>query len=168
MAHESDSTDPAQLDTDLLPGSIRYRWEDDGSPALAIVELVAEATGQDPGSVPPLYESIDIDAVEALVDGSARSEGSTCVTFTHAGVEVTVGSDGEIIARTDGANPRTARAQPRTDEEVSAQLKDLLTAAARNGIPVSGGWVVRNGPELPDWDVHITEVTKPDDGQARD
>ncbi|RBI60511.1 hypothetical protein DMJ13_18385 [halophilic archaeon] len=62
-----------------------------------MTELVAqtETLGDD---LPPLYQSIDPDALEALFapkdDGSKRSEGH--VTFTHAGHHITVSSDGTV------------------------------------------------------------------------
>lgn len=64
-----------------------------------------------------------------------------------------------------GNSPRT---DPNTDSDVNELLKRLLTEAARNGVSVEGGWTVRNGPDLPDWDIHITQVTKPDDEVASD
>lgn len=47
-----------------------------------------------------------------------------------------------------------------SEAALNAELKALLTRAYENGINVEGGWDCRNGPEHPDWDVVVTEVTK--------
>lgn len=63
----------------------------------------------------------------------------------------------------DEPNRAASRAGPKTDSELNESLKRLLADAAENGVSIEGGWAVRNGPTLPDWDVHITQVTKPED-----
>lgn len=50
---------------------------------------------------------------------------------------------------------------PETAEEFNDALIELLRQAHAAGVDVPGGWTCRNGPEHPDWDVVITEVTKP-------
>ncbi|MFD1685311.1 HalOD1 output domain-containing protein [Halobellus litoreus] len=57
-----------------------------------IVEHVASATDTDPLELPPLYESIDPDALNALVAGPGDVE----ITFPYAGREVCVESGGAI------------------------------------------------------------------------
>lgn len=163
MAHDSDSTDPTRTNVNPTPQPIRSSWNENDSPSLEVIELIANATGREPAALPPLYESVDTDALDALVAESGDLNGDARITFTHAGVEVTIYSDGQLEARTDGAMGHATRDGPRTASELNAQLKRLLGEAARNGISVSGGWAVRNGSELPDWDVHVTRVTKPDD-----
>ena len=49
---------------------------------------------------------------------------------------------------------------PTNSQELNEELKSLLRQAHDNGIGIDGGWECRNGPEHPDWDVLITEVTK--------
>ena len=50
----------------------------------------------------------------------------------------------------------------RSDAALNAELKALLARAYEDGINVEGGWECRNGPNHPDWDVVISEVTKKD------
>jgi hypothetical protein len=50
-----------------------------------------------------------------------------------------------------------------SEAALNAELKALLTRAYENGINVEGGWECRNGPEHPDWDVIVTEVSKEGD-----
>ena len=47
--------------------------------------------------------------------------------------------------------------------ELDGMFQELLRLAFRNGVSVTGGYGVRNGPKSPDWDVHITQVEKPSD-----
>lgn len=63
------------------------------APSTAVVEAVATAEGRDPGDVPePLYESVDTDALEAMI--ASMDEGQ--VTFTYHGYEVAVDADGDV------------------------------------------------------------------------
>jgi hypothetical protein len=57
-----------------------------------IVWTVATAADRDPLELPPLYDAIDPDALDALVD--RMSDGT--VSFAYAGYEVTVRSDESI------------------------------------------------------------------------
>lgn len=71
--------------------------------ASRIVDAIAEHTGTDAFSLePPLYYSIDVDALERLFRGT--SDG--VVTFEYEGHRITVDSDGTVTV--DGAtyNPR--------------------------------------------------------------
>lgn len=65
--------------------------------------------------------------------------------------------------QSDEPNRNAPQAGPTTDSELNESLKRLLADAAENGVSIEGGWAVRNGPTLPDWDVHITQVTKPEE-----
>lgn len=47
-----------------------------------------------------------------------------------------------------------------SEAALNAELKALLSRAYENGINFEGGWDCRNGPERPDWDVVVSEVTK--------
>lgn len=57
-----------------------------------VVESVADETGTDPLSLPPLAETLDPDALNALIDGLADGT----VSFRYAGCDVTVESDGTV------------------------------------------------------------------------
>jgi len=65
-----------------------------------VVLAVAEATGTDPADLPPLYEVIDPDALDAVfrsgVDGNQGNgewEDDRELRFSYAGREVSVRSD---------------------------------------------------------------------------
>ena len=63
-----------------------------------VVLAVAEATDEDPMELPPLYDTIDPDALNKLfgdrVDGAERLGGS--FEFAYAGCDVTVRADGSV------------------------------------------------------------------------
>jgi len=65
----------------------------------AIIETVAEAEGVDPIELePPLYEKIDPDALNQLLQPTTarKSTSVDCLTFTYSGYEVTVYSDNRV------------------------------------------------------------------------
>lgn len=63
------------------------------SPSERVVNAVAAYSNTDPMVLPPLYESIDADALNALL----RSNGANCtVIFEYGGYEVTVNSDRKV------------------------------------------------------------------------
>lgn len=61
----------------------------------AIVTAVAEREDAAPTEVPPLYDTIDPDALDRLFDGRRPGE----VTFEYAGYEVTVRGPDRISIR---------------------------------------------------------------------
>jgi hypothetical protein len=76
-----------------MMGTTRPTAEVTARPAAAVVEAVATAEGWAPADVPePLYESVDPDALEALVASVDRGR----ITFTYLGYEVTVDADGTV------------------------------------------------------------------------
>lgn len=79
-------SEPLQLD-----------WQDAERPTLAIVQAVADLREADPESLPPLYDSINPEALEELLmrDHPSAQDG-TVITFSYADCTVTVGADGEL------------------------------------------------------------------------
>ena len=151
-------------------GESPERFERDRSeePSTAIVEAVAAATGRDPGTLSPLDEHVDTEALASLLaHGSDPDDERPRVSFGYEGVDVTVDAGGGITVRADDTGPERAPLEPTTDAELSAMLGDLLRGAFRNGLSVQGGWEARNGPEYPDWDVVVTLMEKPPDENAR-
>ncbi|MFC6764323.1 HalOD1 output domain-containing protein [Natrinema soli] len=64
------------------------------TPVNAVIEAVAEETDSDPLDLPPLYETIEPDALNTLFNSS---ETSSQVLFQYAGFEVVVqGSEVEV------------------------------------------------------------------------
>jgi hypothetical protein len=64
----------------------------DGRIAQRVVDAVAEAAGEDPLALPPLYDVVDPDAIESLFQPGAAGH----VRFSYHGRGVIVGADGDI------------------------------------------------------------------------
>lgn len=60
--------------------------------SVSIVEAIAERTERDVTELPQLYDCVDPDALESLVEGMSVGE----VSFCYAGYHVTVLSDRSI------------------------------------------------------------------------
>ncbi len=63
--------------------------------SVQIVEAVAESAGVDPLELPPLYETIDPEAIDALVADSEAGQSSSpdVIEFAYADYAVTVYGD---------------------------------------------------------------------------
>lgn len=85
-----------------IDGVVRASYDSSTTnPSTIIVESVAEATGREPTAIEPLYESIDPDALDALLRTKEPSGNTDTVTvsFVFADRHVTVHGTGEIIVR---------------------------------------------------------------------
>lgn len=83
-------------------GTVRaqYDWSS-AFPSTGVVETVSRAVGRDPKALEPLYESIDPDALDAIVGSfdSQRPRDDTTVSFVFADRRVTVSGSGEVLVR---------------------------------------------------------------------
>lgn len=68
--------------------------DDDVSPSEKVIQEVAAKTGTDPLELPPLYETIDPDALDALVESSGES--GLQVEFQYADRHVVVDGTGGV------------------------------------------------------------------------
>lgn len=67
-----------------------------------VVDAVAAAKGVDPLELPPLYDTVDPDALDSLFGGSDAGAAITDLRFEIAGCEVLVrGSDDVVVVRSD-------------------------------------------------------------------
>ena len=67
----------------------------DRSLPVVLAERLAATKGCDPEALPPLYQSVDPDSLERLVTMGDES-GLMHVSFSHAGCQVTVDTDGVV------------------------------------------------------------------------
>ncbi|WP_049941582.1 HalOD1 output domain-containing protein [Haloterrigena turkmenica] len=69
------------------------------TPSLEIIERVASLEETDPLALPPLYDTIDPDALDSLVQSSAADGARTesTIRFTYCGYDVRVGADGGVV-----------------------------------------------------------------------
>ena len=65
-------------------------------PSLAVVERVATCEGVDPVELAPLYEAIDPDALDELLETRGRTNPALEIEFTYHGYDVTVTGDGVV------------------------------------------------------------------------
>jgi hypothetical protein len=72
--------------------------------SVRVIEQVADATDSDPSELPPLYNDIDPDALNALVKHMTHGE----ISFTYAGQEITVASSGHIRLEDHSSGTRSA------------------------------------------------------------
>ncbi|MFW5937794.1 MAG: HalOD1 output domain-containing protein [Halanaeroarchaeum sp.] len=91
-----DIDEPPQADR--MEYALQYEWDKETKPSIAVVEAVAAVTGRDPTSLPRLYDAIDPDALDALLDGDVAP--SLQVRFEYAGVRVVVERDRVIRVTT--------------------------------------------------------------------
>lgn len=75
----------------------QYDWSTT-PPAMAVIETVAVAVDRSPADLNPLYDSVDPEALNALVRSSSTGEG-VVVSLSFAGQTVIVDSRGEVIVR---------------------------------------------------------------------
>jgi len=70
-------------------------------PSTAVIETVAIALDREPTTIEPLYESIDPDALDALLrsNGSPATANDVTVSFVVADRQVTVHSRGDVVVR---------------------------------------------------------------------
>jgi hypothetical protein len=78
-----------------IPPSLRnVVGADSASASTAVVEAIASIRHCEPTDLEPLYNSVDSDALDAIIDGS--DDGSVTVSLVANGLEVAVGSDGTV------------------------------------------------------------------------
>ena len=97
-----------------------------------VVKRVATETGRDPKALPPLYETVDPDALAVAVETLDTGR----VTFSYAGCTVTVRADdrfdADCIVRSEDVGPKKASTWAERDSATGSR-HDGRTAASRGG-----------------------------------
>ena len=65
-------------------------------PSQAVVERVVACEGVDQTELVPLYEAIEPDSLDRLVETSRRNNSALQIEFTYHEYDVTVTGDGEV------------------------------------------------------------------------
>lgn len=74
------------------------QYDFDGTdPTVAIVQTLADVTGEEPTEVESLFDHVDPDALNTLLLSSNGSGHVTTVSFTVTDRRVNVGSDGFVV-----------------------------------------------------------------------
>jgi hypothetical protein len=75
-------------------------------PGMAVVTALSEVMEADPTTLAPLYDTVDLEALDALVRARDDTDGDVHVSWTHEGYAVTVHSYGMItVAPAGGDRP---------------------------------------------------------------
>lgn len=64
-----------------------------------VIQALADSTGTDAGNLPPLYESVDPDALVRLVESLDDPKGS--IKFSHADHRLLISADGGVAVKPD-------------------------------------------------------------------
>ncbi|MCY4732791.1 hypothetical protein KY092_19840 [Natronomonas gomsonensis] len=77
-----------------------FDWES-VAPSTAVIETIAIAANTDPSEIEPLYDSVNSDALDNLIESSATrpTNGVTTVSFTASAYEVSVTGSGTVAVR---------------------------------------------------------------------
>ncbi|MFD1647812.1 HalOD1 output domain-containing protein [Haloarchaeobius litoreus] len=76
----------------------RQQYDFEGTnPAVAVIQTLADATGEEPTELESLFDHIDPDALNTLLLSSNGSGPVTTVSFTVADRRVKVGCDGFVV-----------------------------------------------------------------------
>lgn len=103
----------------MVQYEIDNRQSDDGAVSQRVVAAVAEAHSTDPTELPPLYDAVDPDALDALFDRGnyGERENPGRVVFMFADCEVVVHSDGEVTVTAPSDQSPTSSAVDPVDEQ---------------------------------------------------
>lgn len=122
---------------------------DNESPAEAAIQAVAAVKGVDPTELEHLYDTVDPDALDALVTGSMDGSADELrVSFRVDEVRVEIFNDRRIVVNTYT-----------TEETFQEALRELVIDADANGVDVRGGWTAVSVDEERAWDIEIMRVS---------
>ena len=98
----------SQSESDEGSGLYRAHYDqNEYTPSHAVITVLAEVMRTDPTESLPLYDSVDPDALDAVVRVRDPHDGDIEVTFTHEGHTITVHSYGVIDVAPLGHEVRT-------------------------------------------------------------
>mgnify|MGYP000046423294 CR=1 FL=1 len=80
------------------PEIVHHDWQGSEPPTVAVVKAVAAATDRTPTGLPLLQNTLNPDALNALL---TRGAASVTISFQYAGVIVSASGDGIIKIRID-------------------------------------------------------------------
>ena len=99
MPKDGTEYSPTNNSTDsVVISKTTWDCESGNTPVQAVISAVETATGVDRLELPPLYETIDPDALNALFLSGSGDPGKQ-VRFRYAGYSVTVQGDGTVGVR---------------------------------------------------------------------
>lgn len=90
---------PGTYDPTTQTYRLHHDWESDENLATVIIDAVAAITNTEPEDIGPLYEVIDLEALEQVfvpTPTRTRSHPTSQLSFSLTDCAVTVSSDGQI------------------------------------------------------------------------
>jgi hypothetical protein len=87
---------------EFFPNENRYRAlynRDRTETSTAVISAVGEAADTDPLDIEPLHNTVDTDALDALLSSHSARNGDRHVSFSYHGHDVTVSSYGTITVQ---------------------------------------------------------------------
>lgn len=81
--------------------TVRHRWNQSEEPSIQTLEAVAAVIDRPVTELPPLQESIDVEALDRLLTGQVSS---VTVSFQYAETVVSVKGNGGIEVEVDGGH----------------------------------------------------------------
>ena len=85
------------------PAADRGRATSTADVTAVIVRTVAEREGTDPMALPPLYDSVDVEALAAVIDSMDTEPSAARVRFSYVGYTVTVDAAGRVMVDDESA-----------------------------------------------------------------
>lgn len=73
-----------------------FEWTEYESPTVAVISAVSAVENTPPDELPPLSDSLDPDAINAIIEATDSSDGTVSVTFTYCNYEVVLFQRGEL------------------------------------------------------------------------
>jgi hypothetical protein len=71
--------------------------ENTESPSRTIIHRISEVTDQNISQLPPLYETIDPDALDNLLNSIEGNDTFVSIEFTYAGEQISIDTDGLLV-----------------------------------------------------------------------
>ena len=149
----TDETHSRDADSTEAVTRAHHDWGSGSQLSLTVVDAIAAHRATAPTELAPLYEIVDLEALETLVDSFSRTDGR--VTFTYDDHDVTVDADGRVVVRNIAADGGAI------DDEAAfeAALTRLVLTAAASGVTPAGSWTCTGGRDGPGWVIDIAERT---------
>ena len=98
MTDEIEESENTEQDPELA--RTRFEWTDTQPPSMAVCEGVAAVLGVEPTELDPLGASVDVEALDRIVDpGAGPGNGPVSLQFEYEGVDVFVDSERTVELR---------------------------------------------------------------------
>ncbi|ELY68009.1 HalOD1 output domain-containing protein [Natrinema versiforme] len=98
-------TDPGPIEYDIETNSYRAQFDFTSiEPSVAVIDALEAITDRESTALPPLYEAIDPEGLDAVIESTQRTPhpDQSSVSFPYQGFLVTVFGDGTLEVAVGG------------------------------------------------------------------